>query len=39
MREVLSKDGTPIAFDQLGQGPALILVTGCAGYLWYPFIK
>ena len=28
MRKVLSKDGTPIAFDQSGQGPALILVTG-----------
>lgn len=28
MRTVLSKDGTPIAFDQSGQGPALILVNG-----------
>ncbi len=28
MRKVLSKDGTPIAFDQSGHGPALILVTG-----------
>jgi pimeloyl-ACP methyl ester carboxylesterase len=28
MRTVISKDGTPIAFDQSGQGPALILVTG-----------
>src|SRR2546421_7197857 len=26
MRKVISKDGTPIAFDQSGQGPALILV-------------
>src|SRR5437660_10126829 len=26
MRTVLSKDSTPIAFDQSGQGPALILV-------------
>ena len=26
MRTVISKDGTPIAFDQSGQGPALILV-------------
>jgi pimeloyl-ACP methyl ester carboxylesterase len=26
MRTVTSKDGTPIAFDQSGQGPALILV-------------
>ena len=28
MKKVYSKDGTPIAFDQLGQGPALILVAG-----------
>src|SRR5258708_24533021 len=28
MRKVISKDGTPIAFDQSGQGPALILVAG-----------
>lgn len=28
MRKVTSKDGTPIAFDQAGQGPALILVSG-----------
>ena len=28
MRTVISKDGTPIAFDQSGQGPALILVAG-----------
>jgi pimeloyl-ACP methyl ester carboxylesterase len=28
MRTVISKDGTPIAFDQSGHGPALILVTG-----------
>ena len=28
MRIVISKDGTPIAFDQSGQGPALILVAG-----------
>lgn len=26
MRTVISKDGTPIAFDQSGQGPAVILV-------------
>ena len=26
MRKVISKDGTPIVFDQSGQGPALILV-------------
>src|SRR5579885_675436 len=28
MRTTLSKDGTPIAFDQSGEGPALILVAG-----------
>ena len=28
MRKVISKDGTPIAFDQSGQGPAVILVAG-----------
>ncbi len=28
MKKVISKDGTPIAFDQLGQGPAVILVCG-----------
>ncbi len=30
MRTVISKDGTPIAFDQLGQGPALILVAAAS---------
>jgi pimeloyl-ACP methyl ester carboxylesterase len=28
MNKVLSKDGTPIAFDRSGQGPAVILVGG-----------
>jgi pimeloyl-ACP methyl ester carboxylesterase/DNA-binding transcriptional ArsR family regulator len=28
MRTVISKDGTALAFDQSGQGPALILVAG-----------
>jgi pimeloyl-ACP methyl ester carboxylesterase len=28
MRIVISKDGTPIVFDQSGQGPAIILVAG-----------
>jgi hypothetical protein len=28
MRTVLSKDGTPIAFDQSGEGPPIILVVG-----------
>ncbi|HEX9057400.1 MAG TPA: alpha/beta hydrolase [Ktedonobacterales bacterium] len=30
MRTVMSKDGTHIAFDQSGQGPALVLVTGAS---------
>ncbi|PWT73125.1 MAG: alpha/beta hydrolase [Chloroflexi bacterium] len=30
MRSVVSKDGTRIAFDQSGQGPALILVSGAS---------
>jgi pimeloyl-ACP methyl ester carboxylesterase len=28
MRTVISKDGTPIAFDQSGEGPSIILVDG-----------
>jgi pimeloyl-ACP methyl ester carboxylesterase len=28
MRTVTSKDGTPIAFDQVGEGPPIILVVG-----------
>ena len=28
MKKVLSRDGTPIAFDQSGEGPAIILVAG-----------
>jgi len=32
MRTVTSKDGTTIAFDQTGQGPALILVGGMFEY-------
>jgi len=31
MRTVTSKDGTVIAFDQFGQGPAVILVNGALG--------
>src|SRR5215475_1777814 len=30
MTTVVSKDGTPIAFDQVGQGPALMLVSGAS---------
>src|SRR5271165_875630 len=32
MNKVTSKDGTPIAFDKIGQGPALILVDGALCY-------
>ena len=32
MKKVISKDGTAIAFDQSGQGPALILVDGALQY-------
>src|SRR5882762_5064638 len=32
MKKVLSKDGTPIAFDQTGNGPAVILVDGALCY-------
>lgn len=32
MRKVISKDGTTIAFDRLGEGPALILVDGALSY-------
>jgi len=32
MRTVTSRDGTTIAFEQLGQGPALILVDGALQY-------
>jgi len=31
MKTVTSKDGTTIAFDQVGKGPAVILVTGALG--------
>ena len=32
MEKVTSKDGTPIAFDRIGHGPALILVDGAMCY-------
>lgn len=31
MKAVISKDGTPIAFDQSGEGPALILIAPATG--------
>ena len=36
MKTVRSKDGTSIAFDQTGQGPAVILVNGAFSYRNYP---
>ncbi len=32
MPKVISKDGTPIAYDQTGKGPAIILVDGALGH-------
>ena len=36
MQSVISKDGTPIAYDRMGQGPAVILVAGAFSYRKYP---
>lgn len=36
MHNVISKDGTHIAFDKVGQGPALILVGGAFSYRRFP---
>src|SRR2546430_2935002 len=36
MQSVISKDGTKIAYDQVGQGPAVILVAGAFSYRKYP---
>jgi pimeloyl-ACP methyl ester carboxylesterase len=36
MKTVISQDGTAIAYDQLGQGPAVILVAGAFSYRKYP---
>lgn len=38
MNKVTSKDGTTIAYDQLGSGPALILVTGAFGVRRHPIM-
>ncbi len=32
MKKITSKDGTIIAFDQLGEGAPIILVDGATGY-------
>ncbi len=36
MKTVISQDGTAIAYDQVGQGPAVILVAGAFSYRKYP---
>ena len=36
MQRVISRDGTPIAYDRTGRGPAVILVAGAFSYRQYP---
>lgn len=36
MKAVRSKDGTMIAYDKTGQGPAVILVSGAFSYRKFP---
>jgi pimeloyl-ACP methyl ester carboxylesterase len=36
MQSVISKDGTTIAYDKIGRGPAVILVAGAFSYRKYP---
>jgi pimeloyl-ACP methyl ester carboxylesterase len=36
MKKVISKDGTTIAYDQLGNGPTVILVGGAFSYRLFP---
>ena len=38
MQTVTSKDGTKIAFDKVGSGPAVILVNGALSYRAYPAV-
>jgi pimeloyl-ACP methyl ester carboxylesterase len=38
LNKVTSKDGTPIAFDRLGEGPPVILVAGALGVRSHPFM-
>jgi pimeloyl-ACP methyl ester carboxylesterase len=38
MNKVTSKDGTPIAFDRLGEGPPVILVAGASGVRSHPLM-
>ena len=39
MNTVRSKDGTIIAYDQAGEGPALILVSGALGVRQHPIVS
>src|SRR5947199_9941854 len=39
MKKVQSVDGTTIAYDQVGQGPAVILVNGALGYRAMGFLS
>src|SRR5262245_61970387 len=38
MNKVTSKDGTPIAYDRLGDGPPVILVAGALGVRSHPIV-
>ena len=38
MKKVWSADGTTIAYDQMGNGPAVILVDGALGYRAFGFM-
>jgi pimeloyl-ACP methyl ester carboxylesterase len=39
MKQVRSADGTTIAYDQMGNGPAVMLVDGALGYRAFGFMK
>lgn len=39
MKKVQSADGTAIAYDQMGMGPAVILVDGALGYRAFGFME
>src|SRR5881409_3738397 len=36
MQKVISGDGTPIAYERTGNGPALVLVAGAFGHRQFP---
>jgi len=36
MKKVISKDGTSIAYDKIGKGPAVIMVSGAFSYRKFP---